>query len=188
MSFYDRPLANNEIRLLLLRPSPDPTAPIECDPETRSLNGDGPAYEALSYTWGPPYPSHDDADIVFSCYNEQPRAITLRGQEVGVKSNLYDCLLRFRSKETTRVLWVDALCINQQDLEERAQQVSIMSEVYKQCTSALIWLGEEMLELDVSIIMPLFSSIVDPMSGFNEFDKWLSAASSQTSLTGVNTL
>lgn len=55
---------------------------------------------------------------------------------------LVSALLRLRSASSIRVLWVDALCINQKDLEEKSQQVSIMQHIYKSATEVAMWLGE----------------------------------------------
>jgi hypothetical protein len=41
------------------------------------------------------------------------------------------------------VLWADAACINQEDLEERSQQVSIMSMIYAKATRSHVWLGTD---------------------------------------------
>lgn len=63
-------------------------------------------YEALSYTWGDP---------------TRTKTITINDQKVAVTTNLYDALLHLRNPEKDRILWVDALCINQQDAFERTR-------------------------------------------------------------------
>lgn len=97
---------------------------ICCTFSIASLN-DLPQYEALSYVWG------DTKEI---CY------ITLDGRPFPVTTNLHTALSQAR--HTTRILWVDALCINQEDLDERSNQVSLMHQIYSQASTVLISLGE----------------------------------------------
>jgi len=59
-----------------------------------------------------------------------------------VTTNLLAALRRLRFSTLPRYLWVDAICINQEDMEEKTQQVAMMGETYKFCHKALIWLGE----------------------------------------------
>src|ERR1700761_9437031 len=84
-------------------------------------------YEALSYTWG---------------QSSENRTIQLNGCTLRITDNLYNALRRLRRLTSTRTLWVDALCINQDDLHERSQQVAIMGEIYGKAARVLVWLGE----------------------------------------------
>jgi hypothetical protein len=83
-------------------------------------------YAALSYTWGLAAPTVP---------------ILLQGQVTLVSENLYLALLHLRKREVALV-WVDALCINQEDLAERARQVSHMAEVYRRASLVWVWLGD----------------------------------------------
>ena len=84
-------------------------------------------YEALSYTWGDP---------------SLPRApCKLNGHEHALTVNLEVVLKKLRGRTRKRYLWVDALCINQDDVMERASQVQIMRRVYESAEQVLIWLG-----------------------------------------------
>ena len=88
----------------------------------------GPSYEALSYTWGG--------------YNEK-RTLCINGyHRIKVTDNLFNALRRLRHQTGKRILWIDAICIDQSNVEERGQQVSIMGDVYKQAMTVLVWLGE----------------------------------------------
>ena len=127
------PIRTNEIRILVLLPASDKKAPLECILVTCSLDGHEAQYEALSYTWGPPIEGWDFPD----------ERIKLCDRHVTVKANLADALRQFRHPRRCRRLWVDAVCINQDDFEERAQQVSIMSEIYATASRTLIWLGRD---------------------------------------------
>jgi hypothetical protein len=84
-----------------------------------------PVYECLSYTWG-----------------TQPanKNITVNGQHFLVRENLFNALRQLRRGEA-RPLWVDAICINQADIQERNAQVSLMAFIYKRATKVLVWLG-----------------------------------------------
>ena len=64
------------------------------------------------------------------------------GFQLGITDNLYKALRRLRRPLASRTLWVDALCINQNDIDERGWQVSIMGQIYKSALNVLVWLGE----------------------------------------------
>jgi hypothetical protein len=113
-------------RLLQLLPG-SKEEPIKCGVVNINLY-DKPDYEALSYCWGNP-------------------ANTIRihsGKEyIEVTRNLHDALVQLRNEDNSRILWVDAICINQDDHGERSQQVGIMRQIYKQAKKTLVWLGPE---------------------------------------------
>jgi len=68
--------------------------------------------------------------------------MSLDGTPYHITKNL-ECALRYlRHKEFPRVLWVDAVCINQRDIQERTAQVSRMKHIYEQATQVVIWLGD----------------------------------------------
>jgi hypothetical protein len=85
-----------------------------------------PKYEALSYTWGPPDPV---------------KTVTIDGHVVKVRENLYWALLNWRRGMIELVFWVDAIYINQDDLEERNRQVSLMAFIYSRAQGVRVWLG-----------------------------------------------
>jgi len=84
-------------------------------------------YEALSYVWGDPY------DRV---------TISVNGISLSVTRNLFNALHTLRSPDRSRVAWADAICINQDDIEEKAQQVSIMDRIYQMAQRVVVYLGE----------------------------------------------
>ncbi|KAK8090459.1 hypothetical protein PG997_005420 [Apiospora hydei] len=110
--------ARAEIRVLDLQPSQCGTEAISCQMRTTSLR-DEPQYEALSYVWGSP---------------DNPKEIHLNGTAHPVTRNLYNALKALRHPDKMRTLWVDAVCINQADLQERNAQVSMMDKVYLQAS------------------------------------------------------
>jgi hypothetical protein len=67
----------------------------------------------------------------------------LNGVEVSVTANLESALRHMRLQNQTRMLWADAICINQSDIAEKNIQVRLMGEIYTSCSKCLVWLGEE---------------------------------------------
>lgn len=123
---YERLERFRDIRLLELNPSEDPGAPPVCCLVHVNLSK-VPAYEALSYVWGK---------------RKTKSSIVLNSQTFTVTSNLAAILRRLRRKNISRRLWVDAICIDQGDIDERNQQVSLMRYVYNQAEQVVVWLGE----------------------------------------------
>ncbi|KAK0617633.1 heterokaryon incompatibility protein-domain-containing protein [Immersiella caudata] len=118
-------LADQQVRLLDLLPG-EGDAMIECNVRVVSLVEEHP-YEALSYVWG------DPSDCI---------SIQVQHRDIKITRNLHAALHRLRSATTTRTLWVDQLCINQWDNDEKTEQVRLMRQIYQRCTQCLIWLGE----------------------------------------------
>ena len=120
------PLNADEFRILVLEPGVR-GAGLCCSLITQNL-GDGVSYEALSYAWGDP-----------TCTNR----VRIGTQNFGVANNLYVALQYLRYETRTRVLWIDAICIDQANLSERSQQVQLMNLVYRGAECVLVWLGEQ---------------------------------------------
>ena len=97
---------------------------------------DQPQFEALSYVWG-------------DRSNQVP--IKVEGTEVLVTQNLHAALKRLRDTHAPRRLWVDAICINQTDLQEQADQVAVMRDIFTAADSVTVWLGE--LNEDNSLVL-----------------------------------
>ena len=118
----------NMIRLVVLEPASDYHATIHCSLKVVSLD-DEPLYEALSYDWGDR-----------SCTSP----IMLDGIAFQVTLGLQRALRHLRhSRREALVLWIDAICIDQQNIEERGSQVLLMSSIYQRARGVLVWLGEE---------------------------------------------
>lgn len=123
----------DSIRLLRLMPndieSPEKTE-IQCELfeyTLHDLDKRTHLYEALSYTWGDP---------------GDPCSISINKQKLDVTKNLHAALLHLRDRFLERILWVDAICINQKDKEEQGQQVQRMAKIYSKAARVLVWLGE----------------------------------------------
>jgi hypothetical protein len=69
--------------------------------------------------------------------------IRLNGEAYSVGVNLWHALRRLRQKNEPEVFWIDAICINQNDIRERNAQVLIMGDIYEHAEEVVIWLGEE---------------------------------------------
>ncbi|KIW57222.1 hypothetical protein, variant [Exophiala xenobiotica] len=124
---YDQLDGYYAIRLMIIEPSRDADASLECQLLSTDL-GQHPPYEALSYVWG------DLEDTI---------EISLQGIGFVVTKNLGTALRRLRLPDKERKLWVDAICINQNFISERNQQVRIMREIYQRAQQVLIWVGDE---------------------------------------------
>ncbi|KAH0565682.1 hypothetical protein GP486_000922 [Trichoglossum hirsutum] len=90
---------------------------------------DNTEYECLSYTWGAQTLSHN---------------IFLGGRPLPITANLDLALRNSQRAAETKLLWVDAICINQDDLEERSQQVQQMRTIFSRAKHVIAYLGEEM--------------------------------------------
>ncbi|KAH6664533.1 heterokaryon incompatibility protein-domain-containing protein [Halenospora varia] len=125
---YQRLAFSNSIRLLQILPS-EPDIPIKCSLIETRLNEKCVQYEALSYTWGDPLETRIE--------------ITCDGMSMKIRPNLHHALKRLRSKEVPRLLWVDAVCIDQSNDIERGEQVNLMGQIYEKAETVLVWLGED---------------------------------------------
>ncbi len=137
-SFSHTPLErpDSQIRLRELLPTvrqpPGTTTnhfdqPIYCKLQTVSLSSQ-PAYKALSYAWGPEDQERSDIYI-----KEAALSITI-SLDVALKH------LRHK-QETSLLIWIDQICIMQQNYPERDAQVRIMARIYSGAEQVLVWLG-----------------------------------------------
>ncbi|XMA14572.1 hypothetical protein WAI453_007363 [Rhynchosporium graminicola] len=88
-----------------------------------------PKYDALSYEWGT---------------RMWDKHVLCNGQELQVTKNLAVALKSLRLADESRWIWIDAVCIDQANIPERNQQVSIMRNIYAQADTVLIWIGDEL--------------------------------------------
>jgi hypothetical protein len=152
---YSRLSEKGSIRLLRLMPHEDQKAPIQCQIVEYHLQKPGQGthlYEALSYVWGSekhPQPIYIQPD---GESNDSPTAKTK--QDVGhhsslggksyllITKNLHTALSYLRNRFLERVMWIDAICINQKDSDEKGQQVQSMAKIYTNAIRVVVWLGE----------------------------------------------
>ena len=122
------PLLHNgdSFRLLRVLPSLSHGSPIRCELNTASISRERNKYIAGSYVWGPPEPT---------------MSILVDGGHFQVRENLFRFLKAFRSRYKTQVIWLDAICINQDDIQERSHQVQEMKRIYSGAKCVYSWLG-----------------------------------------------
>jgi hypothetical protein len=118
----------NNIRLLRLLPNKNETAIIKCQLFNYSLGPDKSAhlYDALSYVWGNP---------------NETLPIFIDGHVLHITAGLHAALLRLRDHSLERIIWVDAVCINQADKMEKEHQIQSMARIYGQANRVIVWLG-----------------------------------------------
>jgi Heterokaryon incompatibility protein (HET) len=103
-----------------------------------------PKYAALSYVWG--------SDLA-----KQP--LIVNGVEFWPTQNLFDALERLKSDEEVEAIWVDAICINQQDIPERSREVWRMKDIYQNTYSVVVWLGHPSDEEDAKLAFDLMDTL-----------------------------
>lgn len=117
------------IRVLTIHPGLRGTA-VRASAHLLDLeNPNGRSYQTLSYTWG---------DAYF------PETIIVDGEVVNITLNLHNSLQYIRSRNMPTDMWIDAICINQEQIQERSSQVAFMDEIYSRCEQVYIWLGSPM--------------------------------------------
>lgn len=132
---------NDSLRLIVLTPAKNMTTPLRCSIVQDSRSALRAPYSAVSYTWGPREFTHHleiehDGDTSY----------------LKITTNV-DILLRYlRDQRVLRNLWIDAICLNQNDDAEKAQQIPLMGCIYGQAQQVHIWLGT-----DNCTILPLFA-------------------------------
>jgi hypothetical protein len=89
-------------------------------------------FDALSYVWGSP------VDSVTAEIFEGRSSSTLP-----ITTNLASAIRHLRLADSSRPMWIDAICIDQENIEERASQVRLMTEIYASADRVLVWLGEQ---------------------------------------------
>ncbi|OAG04810.1 HET-domain-containing protein, partial [Paraphaeosphaeria sporulosa] len=130
---YQGLVDEDEIRLLVVEPG-NQDEDLRCSLVHARLS-DRPDFEAISYTWGTDAPS---------------KQILLDGHIFPVRNNIYHALKRYRHATRQRILWADAISINQDDIPERSSQVKLMKKVYMYASHVLIWLGPNLEHDDLA--------------------------------------
>lgn len=128
------------IRLLKLLPSKKKDAIVACTLTEHNFKKKPVDFEALSWSWGSdPWDSkivirRDDEDFYFD-----------------VPQSLLNCLMALRHKKDSKMIWVDAICINQEVLFEKNHQIPMMPEIYGRAQCVDIWIGDSDHESKVAI-------------------------------------
>lgn len=121
-----------------------PTEPIRCEVFETNLHENGiVTYEALSYTWGSTTlpDSIKIQDIV--------EGSTVVESELRISTNLHTALRYLRTETKDRILWIDAVCIDQSNRREKGHQIEQMRSIYENAHQVLIWLGQSNERIDI---------------------------------------
>ncbi|KAF4627112.1 hypothetical protein G7Y89_g11039 [Cudoniella acicularis] len=125
-----QPLLLGDVRLLSIG-----TGSEELHITHASLNT-APSYTSVSYSWNGQQRDHD---------------LHVDGQNLKVIKNLRNGLPHLIKQANTRFLWIDEICIDQKNDEEKALQIRLMREIYTKCQECLVWLGDRTLEADIAM-------------------------------------
>ncbi|TRX98003.1 hypothetical protein FHL15_001213 [Xylaria flabelliformis] len=132
-SRYQDPLLTNnvshEIILLELQPSLDPTKPIRCSRHVSSLEHEPcPVYDVLSYSWDGPH---------------ETKRILINGSPSKIHRSLESALRHLRLPSTSRMLWVDSLCVTGRDVQGWSHDLERLAPIYAKAREVIGWLGNE---------------------------------------------
>lgn len=127
-------------RLLRIHPALHRKGAISCTLQSVDL-ADHPRYRALSYTSGPAVRTIGPESEPPS--SDEDRQILCNDQVLVVTKNLHDALVEFCEQGFTDWLWVEAICIDQSNAEERASHVSMMGRIYMSSIETITWLGND---------------------------------------------
>jgi hypothetical protein len=135
--FEHKPLnrIKQSIRLLHLHPG-EGDDPIICSIKQVENIMEEP-YTAVSYQWGDKTP--------------EKKISILDGGVLTIGPNLFSALKQFRVPVESKVLWIDAICINQDDKEEKIHQIRLMGQIYSCAAAVVTWLGEASEDSDIAM-------------------------------------
>lgn len=140
ISYRSLTMVEREIRLLRIdaKPSSNANENLKCSIEHITLGPQAPPYAAISYCWGP---------------NTNQAVMNIDGRDVKVPHSA-ESTLRYLAQEPGELIWIDAVCINQQDNVEKGRQVAMMKDIYTGAKEVRIWLGN----LDNDVVVKAINS------------------------------
>ncbi|KAH8668562.1 heterokaryon incompatibility protein-domain-containing protein [Xylariales sp. PMI_506] len=140
---YAKLKSHDSIRLVQIEPASNDNSPdqVHITIMETSLTA-APDFEAVSYTWGDPL--EESVNLVMC----QPT-----GVPVTMTQNCYSVLRRLRQPQERRTIWLDAVCINQGDIDERSAQVRMMGEIYARAKRVVIDIGQEAEDSSRALLM-----------------------------------
>jgi len=161
-----RPLNHElrEIRCVTLLPG-SRDDPVACELVYTSIKNDLDThidYTALSYCWGN---VKDTMEIILHGSSMNQSSRTRKEQtnaSFRITRNLYIALKALRN-DRRQHLWIDAICINQQNLQEKTHQVQLMAKIYSSAESVLVWLGPH--DLDSQFLMRVWTTHLKSLNG-----------------------
>ncbi|KAK3698212.1 hypothetical protein LTR37_017037 [Vermiconidia calcicola] len=143
-----------DIRLLKVHPKQSPKDALEASMYTMPLKH--ASFAAISYVWGD---------------SRRQKMMILNGHAVFVGHSVYTALRHTGYKVTDLLIWIDALCINQSDKEERSEQVSLMGEIYGKAEPVWLWTGGYTKDTETLVnLMNRLAFMQDPSESDFDFD------------------
>jgi Heterokaryon incompatibility protein (HET) len=144
------------IRVLQLLPSTDESKPLRCkllEYLFEHVDTTNHVYEALSYVWGGE--QKPKSIIITEVQNDEHQEVD---SELAVTQSLHAALSHLRHRQFPRFLWVDAICIDQVNDEEKEHQIQLMPVIYARARCVLVWLGEAQDDSDMVLESIRFAS------------------------------
>jgi Heterokaryon incompatibility protein (HET) len=133
-SFYEPFRGPRDFRLLSICIE---DSQLSCTLNTFTIGADDcPQYKALSYTWGSPIYGREE-------HFASTSTIVCNNQLLSVGLNLMDALEQLCTSGYEGYIWIDAICINQQNVDERNAQVVLMGDIYSCASEVIVWLGKD---------------------------------------------
>lgn len=126
------------MRILELQPAKDLDWPLQARLAVKCLTY-VPDYDALSYTWEPTFEDETLPEQTLHILDPDGKA----EYRLEITGNLACALRRLRYQKAVRLIWADAVCIDQSNAEEKSKQVAMMASIYLTANAVLVWLGED---------------------------------------------
>lgn len=133
---YRSTLDSSRFRLMYITESEDVSGPIHIQLEDYDFD-DHPEYETVSYTWGG---ENDDSTLCEPIFVGPFWDILLS------TTNCSDLLQYLRPRKGCRVVWLDAVCIDQSSNAEKPTQISRMSDIYSACKQVVVYIGSDLIQ------------------------------------------
>ncbi|XEV03017.1 hypothetical protein FSHL1_008304 [Fusarium sambucinum] len=138
MSAYTyKPVSKSEIRLVVFKTSGPDEQQLEASIKNVTLDPENPTtYTALSYCWG------DAVERI---------EVPCDGEILSITKSLHEALAEITKSRQSEPLWIDQICINQEDIAEKSEQVSKMNEIYDKAETVVAWLGPAVDNTELAI-------------------------------------
>ncbi|KAI2470217.1 hypothetical protein F4781DRAFT_186590 [Annulohypoxylon bovei var. microspora] len=174
---------NHYIRLLDILPGSPKDKILRLGLRTLRLE-DNPIYECLSYAWGTSDGDREEKEVLI--VGPDAKSLKLR-----IRKNLNEALRVLRHPSRPRAIWADAVCINQEDQEERSTQVTLMGLIYWSASRVNIWLGPDrrgVAKMAFEAVQPISAAHWRTDANLSSFSKEQAAALDPISWGGVTEL
>ena len=150
-------IGDSKIRVAHIHKSPNATDPISCSFTIQELADGELPYTAVSHTWSPEGDPKTWPEVrIFE--NNRPYALR-------ITPNLDRCLRRLRRDDEDIIVWVDQICINQDNVDDRIDQVALMPAVFQLAHEVVAWLGEGDKSSDIAM------TFIPQLVNLDEFDE-----------------